>query len=194
MFQDSGAIVLAGGKSSRMGQDKALLPFNGMTLLEHVVASLTGMFPHIVVVADVADKYPISCGRVIGDIYPECGPLGGILTGLTHLGAGAHLVVACDMPYLHPSVIQLLFKAVTLEWDAIVPETGGHLEPLCAVYRHTAANRLMGFLEGGNYSVHEALKTLRTKRIGEGVLRRIDPELRCFTNWNTLEDMYCSAR
>lgn len=171
-----------------MGQDKALLPYEGMTLLEHVVSRMMTVVSNVIVVADTADKYPLPCARVIADIYPECGPLGGILTGLTKLGQGAHLVVACDMPHLKAEVLQLLFKAATSEWDAVVPELASGLEPLCGVYRHTAIPHLMHCLESGENSVRNALSHLRTKRIGEGVLRRIDPDLDCFTNLNTLEE------
>lgn len=186
---ETSAIILAGGQSQRMGQDKALLPMNGMTLLEHVVASLLMVAADIVVVADVPEKYALPCGRVLADTFPGSGPVGGILTGLTALGEGRHIVVACDMPALNVNVLQLLLKAHTPEWDAVVPEINGQPEPLCAVYAHTAAHRLLRFLESGGRAAREALSQLRVKRIGEGVLRRIDPELACFTNVNTPEDL-----
>ncbi|HZP83875.1 MAG TPA: molybdenum cofactor guanylyltransferase [Chthonomonadaceae bacterium] len=186
---ETSAIILAGGQSRRMGQDKALLPMNGMTLLEHVVASLLRVATEVVVVADVQDKYVLPCGRVLADTFPGSGPVGGILTGLTALREGRHIVVACDMPLLNVAVLQLLLKAHTPEWDAVVPEINGQPEPLCAVYAHTAAPRLMRFLENGGRAAREALSHLRVKRVGEGVLRRIDPELACFTNVNTPEDL-----
>ncbi len=185
----AGAIVLAGGQSSRMGQDKALLPYNGMTLLEHVVASLLLIATDIVVVAETANKYVLPCGRVLGDTFPGFGPVGGILTGLTVLGPGNHMVIACDMPSLHIPVLQLLLKACTNEWDAAVPEINGQTEPLCAVYSQSAAPRLLKFLENGGRSAREALALLRVKKVGEGVLRRLDPELTCFTNINTPEEL-----
>lgn len=188
MTETSGAIILAGGKSSRMGEDKALLPYNGMTLLEHVVSTVRTLAGDIVVVADAPEKYTLPCGRLVTDTFPDSGPVGGILTGLTTLGPGSHIVVACDMPALNVGVLQLLLKAATPEWDAIVPEINGQPEPLCAVYRHTAAPRLMSFLESGKRSAREALGALRVKRVGEGVLRRLDPTLSCFTNINTPED------
>ncbi|HZO88212.1 MAG TPA: molybdenum cofactor guanylyltransferase [Chthonomonadaceae bacterium] len=184
-----GAIILAGGKSSRMGQDKALLPYNGTTLLEHVAASLQPVVKEVVVVTDVPDKYRLSCGRVLGDTYPGVGPVGGIVTGLTALGEGNHIVVACDMPGLEAGVLRLLLRACTPDWDAVVPEVGGQMEPLCAVYRHAAAPRLLRFLESGGRSAREALDSLRVKRVGEGVLRRIDPDLLCFANVNTPQEL-----
>lgn len=184
-----GAIVLAGGKSTRMGQDKALLPLNGMTLLETVVVTLLLVTDNILVVADHADKYSLPCARVIGDTFPECGPVGGIITGLMAMGAGSHIVVACDMPALNTNVLQLLQKAATPEWDAVVPEINGRAEPLHAVYRHNSAPKLLRFLETGGFSVRDALETMKVKRIGEGVLKRIDPYLLSLTNVNTPEEV-----
>jgi molybdopterin-guanine dinucleotide biosynthesis protein A len=172
-----------------MGQDKALLPMNGMTLLEHIVATLLQITNEVVVVADTADKYVLSCGRVVADTFPGEGPVGGILTGLTTLGTGTHIVVACDMPRLNVSILQLLLNACTRDWDAAVPEINAQLEPLCAVYADSAAPKLLQFLESGGRSARAALSQLRVKRVGEGVLRRLDPDLSCLTNLNTPEEL-----
>ncbi len=184
-----GAIVLAGGRSERMGQDKALLRVCGRTLLETVVAMLEPLVREVIVVADRADRYALSAARVVGDDYPQTGPLGGILTGLRELGAGSHLVVACDMPTLQPALLQLLLDAASSEWDAVVPEVGGRPEPLCAVYCDTAAEPLRRFLESGRRAVHLALTQIRTRRIPEAELRRLDPDLLTFTNLNTPPDL-----
>lgn len=189
MAEEPGAIILAGGQSSRMGQDKALLPYQGMTMLEHTIVTLLNIVSDIVIVTDRADRYQVPCGRIVTDMFPDSGPVGGILTGLTSLKPGSHIVVACDMPHLSVPVLQLLLKAATLEWDAVVPEINGQLQPLCAVYRHTAVPHVMRYLETGQRSACDLLKHLRTKRVGEGVLRRIVPHIEaCFVNVNTPED------
>ena len=172
-----------------MGQDKALLPRNGLTLLEIVVHTLRPLVGEIVIVADRADRYALPDCRTVGDAYPQTGPLGGILTGLAALGAGAHLVVACDMPTLQPAALRLLLDSAAPDWDVIVPEIDGRLEPLCAVYADTAIPALQLFLEGGGRALHLALKTLRTLRIPEAELRRHDPSLLTFTNLNTPHDL-----
>lgn len=182
------AIILAGGKSERMGLDKACLPHHGMTFLEHTITTLMTMTSQVVVVADRADKYPLPCGRVIADIYPDCGPVGGILTGLMYAGEGLHYVVACDMPHLNTNLLSLLMKADDPGTDVIVPEFGGQVQPLCGLYRHTAIPKLMKFLEDGGRAAREALNVLFIKKVGEGVLRRIDPSGLSFTNVNTPEE------
>jgi molybdopterin-guanine dinucleotide biosynthesis protein A len=184
-----GAILLAGGRSERMGRDKALLPIHGTTLLEHNIALLQTLAQEVVVVTDAPDRYQLTFGRVVADIYPDSGPVGGIVTGLRTLGEGSHLVVACDMPALDPDVLAFLQKAVTPDVDAVVPKIAGQWEPLCAVYRHTAEPRLQQFLETGGRSARQALTTLRIRRVDETALRRLDPDLRCFTNLNTPQDL-----
>ena len=184
-----GAIVLAGGRSERMGQDKALLPRNGLTLLETVVDTLRPLVGEIVIVADRTDRYGLPGCRTVGDAYLQTGPLGGILTGLIALGPGTHLAVACDMPALQPAVLRLLLDFATPEWDAIVPEIDGRPEPLCAVYAEAAIPALQLFLEGGGRALHRALETLRTLRISEAEIRRHDPSLLTFTNLNTPADL-----
>jgi len=187
---NGGAIVLAGGRSVRMGQDKALLRTHGLTLLETVVSVLILLADEIVIVADRADKYELPDCRVVGDLYPEIGPLGGILTGLHTLGPGHHLVVACDMPALQPALLRLLLASAGSEWDVIVPEVEGRLEPLCAVYADTAIPALQAYLEGGGRALQRALQTeVRTRRIPETELRRYDPSLLTFTNLNTPDDL-----
>ena len=189
MMNKSGGIILAGGKSARMGQDKALLPVDGQPLIEHVAAILRPLVNEIVVVADSPEKYTSSIGRIVADLLPGAGPVGGILTGLTALGEGSHIVVACDMPKLNARVLQFLLEKATSEWDAVVPEIGGRPEPLCAVYRHTAAPKLRAFLDTGQRAAYQALDVLQTRRIDEETMRHLDPEGQGFTNLNTPEDL-----
>jgi molybdopterin-guanine dinucleotide biosynthesis protein A len=187
---NGGAIVLAGGRSERMGQDKALLRTNnGTTLLETVVATLRALVGEIVVVADRADRYALPDCRMLGDAYPQTGPLGGIVTGLRALGAGHHLAVACDMPALQPAALRLLLDSAGPEWDVVVPEIEGRMEPLCAVYSDTAIPALQAYLESGGRALHRALAEVRTRRIPETALRHVDPALRTFTNLNTPDDL-----
>src|SRR4051812_45370219 len=128
--------VLAGGRSSRMGRDKALLPFRGGGLAESIARSVRLAAGSAVVVgrAELAG-YP-----AIPDIYPGEGPLGGILTALRHSRAYWNLIVACDMPELTPAFLaELLDAADNADADALLPAgPSGRLEPLCAVYHRRA--------------------------------------------------------
>ena len=202
------AILLAGGKSRRMGQDKALLVYEGRTFLEHVVAALLPLTAHILIVADRQDKYAsseslsfetlsfetssrkvLAQARVVVDKFPDSGPVGGIVTGLMAAGPGAHWVVPCDMPAVNPDVLRLLWQNAVPPFDAVVPEINEEPEPLYATYRDTALPNLRDYLDGGQRSARGALKTLNVKRIREDALRRIDPDAASFININTPEEL-----
>ena len=128
------AIILAGGKSERMGQDKALMPYLGRTLIEHVLNAVNKIVADVVIVADISDKFGLSPSvRVIGDLYPDKGPLGGLITGLRFAGEGSHFVVACDMPFIQPELISYLLSRIG-DHDAVIPKSNERLQPLCAVY------------------------------------------------------------
>jgi len=181
-------IVLAGGMSARMGRDKALLPFGSTTLLAHVVEIVRTVTAPVIVVAGVADQYALPGRvRVIGDLYPNAGPLGGIVTGLKAVDAGYHLITACDMPFLRPELLHRLLKEAE-GYDGAVPEVNGRPEPLCAVYHSRCAERLRASLESGERAVHRALQSLSIRHVEEDRLRQADPDLVSFTNLNTPEE------
>jgi len=181
-------IVLAGGKSRRMGRDKACLPYGDSTLLAHVVEMVRSIAEPTFVVADIADKYVLPDRTVVvGDMFPSAGPLGGLITGLTLAPGTYHVVVACDMPRLNPAVLRLLMEKANGA-DGAIPEVAGRLEPLCAVYHRRCADALRAQLDAGRLALHMAVESLALRRVGEDALRRIDPDLACFTNLNTPEE------
>jgi molybdopterin-guanine dinucleotide biosynthesis protein A len=181
-------IVLAGGKSARMGMDKARLNLNNMPLLAHVVTRLKKVVKPVIVVAAVKNQYSLTDGtRVIGDIFPDAGPLGGVVTGLTAVEEGYHFIAACDMPCLRSAVIRLLLEEARGA-DGAVPEIEDRLEPLCAVYHTRCAEPLRACLESGTRALHHALQTLNLKSVSEETIRAVDKNLISFTNVNTPEE------
>jgi molybdopterin-guanine dinucleotide biosynthesis protein A len=184
-----GSIVLAGGKSRRMGRDKALLPFQGTTLLNHVVGIVRQVSEPVLVVAEAADKYDVPSGvRVILDRYPGAGPLGGLITGLRELGEGRHLAVACDMPTLRPDVLHFILTRCD-GYDAAVPVVDGRMQPLCTAYDFSCADKLEELFCEGARSLLETLASLHCRVIEESELRPLDPTLSTFSNWNTPDDL-----
>jgi molybdopterin-guanine dinucleotide biosynthesis protein A len=182
-------IILAGGKSVRMGTDKALLRWNEKTLLQHTVDLLRSVGERVVIVADRRAKYHVlGAEAVIGDEYPGTGPLGGVVTGLNYVEDGYHYVLACDMPLLKPEVLTFVYGSAE-GCEACVPSVGGYLEPLCGVY-HGRCRATLGQVisRGEDLSLHMALKLLDLQVVSEDQLRRIDPQMESFTNINTLEE------
>jgi molybdenum cofactor guanylyltransferase len=189
-----GAIVLAGGRSRRMGRDKALLPWGETTLVEHIARTVRQVSTPVIVVAAETGQYVVpSAECVVGDRYPDTGPLGGLLTGLDHLEPGYHLLVGCDMPLLKPDLIRLLFSHAGGH-SAAVPVVRGHLEPLCAVYSHSCQPALLSRLRSGDLSLQRAVEALGLQQVPEIILREADPDLISFTNLNTEEDYARHAR
>jgi len=174
--------VLAGGRSSRMGRDKALLPIQGRTLVERVARAVEAAAGSVVLVGNPAlsecTGYP-----AIPDIYPGEGPLGGILTALRHTGAEWNLVTACDMPELTPAFLTYLFDTALRSGGDIVMPAGatGLPEPLCAVYRETARGPMEARFAEGTRKVTDAFRDLHTI-----VLQA--PEQKLFHNINTPQD------
>jgi molybdenum cofactor guanylyltransferase len=145
-------FVLAGGRSSRMGRNKALLPFRGGVLIESVAGIVRQAAGEAILVGD-PNLYAALGFTVVPDLYPGEGPLGGILTALRHSGASWNLMVACDMPDLTVDFLNDLFaRAEGSGADALLPAgPSGRLEPLCAVYHSRSRPALLDVAEAARF-------------------------------------------
>ena len=127
-------FVLAGGKSTRMGSDKAALPLDGRTLLEHALATL-GQVCREVVILGPRQLYGNYGAAVVEDIFPGCGPLSGIHAALSHTGTEFNLIIAVDTPFLSAEFLSFIAeRAVSSGAVVCTPEIGGYRQPLCSVY------------------------------------------------------------
>jgi molybdopterin-guanine dinucleotide biosynthesis protein A len=155
--------VLVGGRSSRMGRDKALLPFRGGTLARAVAREVELAAGSVLLVGNPG-RYGSIGYPIVPDVYPGEGPLGGILTVLQHTRADWNLVVACDMPEVKaPFLRELLDAAEELELDALLPAgPSGLPEPLCAVYHRSSRQLLYRAFSDGVRKISAALEGLRT--------------------------------
>jgi molybdopterin-guanine dinucleotide biosynthesis protein A len=136
-------IILCGGKSSRMGRPKALLPWRDRTLVETVVAALRSVVDEVVVVSSYALELPSLDARVVRDREPGLGPLAGIREGLHAVESGLAFVASTDAPHLSPRFVESMFS----HGSATALELDGHVQTLCAVYdadRRAVADELIG--------------------------------------------------
>jgi len=158
-------FVLAGGASSRMGCNKALLPYGGATLIEHVAAQVAAAAGSVFLVGP-PEEYAHLPYLVVPDFFRRCGPLAGLHAGLVASPAEWNLVVACDMPAVTADFLGSLLEAAdSVEADALVPVWPcGWLEPLCAVYRRELAVPLGEALQRGVRQLVQALAGLRLAR------------------------------
>lgn len=189
-----GAIVLAGGRSSRMGRPKADLPLGGEPFLSRVVAALVPVVgaTHIVAVR-AADQLlpPLPAGVMVAvDAAPGRGPLEGFAAGLLALPADcdALFLAACDAPLLRPEVVRLLFARLDAGATAAVPEALGRRHPLCAAYRASVRAAVAEALAAGELGMGQMLARVAVTYVGEEELRAADPDLASLRNVNTPED------
>lgn len=182
------AVILAGGKSTRMGSDKAFLAVGRQCMIERVAGLLRGVFEEILI-AGGSKEAEIQTGLpVVGDQIPASGPLGGIHAGLAAAGNQLCLVVACDMPFISPELACLLVERA-VDHDAAVPRHGMYMEPLFSVYRKTCIPAIEESLLSSRYKVVDFYQRVRVNYINEEEWRHLaDPE-EVFLNINTPHDL-----
>jgi len=176
--------VLAGGKSSRMGFNKAFIEFGGRRLIEATVDCLAGLFPEVLIIANDLDLYAYLGAKVIPDLIPNAGSLGGIYTGLSAAAHPKCFFVACDMPFLNADLIGLLVSEAE-GWDVVVPRVAGELQPMHAVYARSCLPFIKEAIDVGMLKIARFFPKVKVKTIEEPALRAVDPYLLGFMNVNT---------
>jgi molybdopterin-guanine dinucleotide biosynthesis protein A len=184
---DATAIILTGGKSSRMGRPKALLPFGGEPLIAHTVRALRPLFAHMVVVAAPDQELPFLPATVVRDELPFQGPVGGIYYGLKVASGDFAFVTSCDLPFLNLPLIAFLTEQIS-NYDVVVPYWQERFQPLHAVYRKTVAPFLKEQLERSELRPIFLYKKVRTLEVSAEEIRRFDPEGLSFLNMNSPAD------
>ncbi len=185
-------IILAGGRSRRLGRDKAVEPFEGQPLIRRVIERIQPLTGEIVVVvADAArgDGLPLEKSeRVAVDLYPGGGSLGGIFSGLSAANGQWGLVVACDMPFLNRELFEHM---LTLRegWDAVVPMPGDFPEPTHALYSRVCLSHIEAKLKANDLKISGFFDDVRVRYVHQEDVRTFDPELHSFFNVNSPEDL-----
>ena len=156
------ALVLCGGKSRRMGRPKAFLPYEGKTMIEHVLGQVRDLFHEVLLVANEPESYEDLGFDVVKDILPYRGPLGGILSGLLVSSNPYAFVVACDMPFVDRKLIREM-TAKRHGTDVIVLAHDHGVEPLLGVYSKNCIKPLEESLFTGNLSLQEFLSGLKAQ-------------------------------
>jgi molybdopterin-guanine dinucleotide biosynthesis protein A len=158
-------FVLAGGKSSRMGRDKALLEIDGEPLIARATRLVNSVLGEAVVIASTPGYEALGL-KIVADDFPGYGPLGGIATALHVSTKPWNLVIACDLPYLtEPWLEYLVERALKSVADAVVPMNVRGPEPLCAMYHKNAEMRIRTAVEGGMRKVTDAFVTLSVEHV-----------------------------
>jgi molybdenum cofactor guanylyltransferase len=180
-------FVLSGGRSSRMGSDKALLSLGGQTLLQRTL-EVAGAVTDPVHIVGRIDQYA-AFGEVVEDIYRDCGPLGGIHAALLATRTDLNLILSVDMPLMSSDFLGWLVQKATMS-DAmiVVPNAAGGLQPLCAIYRRGVAEPAEQALRAGEYKIDRLFSRIPTRLIQEKemIASGFSPDV--FRNINTPEE------
>ena len=184
---DATAVILTGGKSSRMGRPKALLPFDGEPLIVHVVRSLKKLFADAVVVAAPDQELPKLPVVLVRDDVAYQGPVSGIYHGLKASSQETCFVTSCDAPFLNLQLIAHLIAQIS-DYEVVVPYWQERYQPLHAAYRRSVAPLLREQLDRGELRPISLYPKVRTREIREDEIRRFDPEGLSFLNMNSPED------
>jgi molybdopterin-guanine dinucleotide biosynthesis protein A len=181
----------AGGKSSRMGQDKALLDFGGKPLIQRVLERLDSLASETIVTTNHPEGYRFLGFPLIPDVIPNRGALGGLYTALLAAHQPLVAVVACDLPFASPEILRACRDQLLANpnLDAVIPETPHGLEPLHAVYRReTCLPTVKAALETGKWKMIAWHLAANIGRLSPEEIAALDPEGLAFWNVNTQEE------
>lgn len=187
-MQDVAAFILAGGKSIRMGEDKAFLKLQNQTLLERALELARAVCSTIAIIGS-ATKFS-AFAPVIEDIFPGQGPLAGIHAGLKNSNADLNVILAVDLPFMDPRFLQhLISQARASKAIVTVPRCGGGWQPLCAVYRREFAITAENSLREGRNKIDPLFARVPTHVVDDSDLLQLGLSPEIFRNLNTPEDL-----
>ena len=191
-------VILAGGTSRRMGQNKALIPLGDDTLIGHVIRRICPLTDELLLITNTPDEYAHLGLPMYSDIVPDAGALGGVYTGLMTASHDAVLCVACDSPFLVPKLLTYLVSALD-DYDAVMPWTyrenpadrNGNqitLQTLCAAYSKRCLPIIELMLQESELRVHALQERASIKSVSPEIWQAFDPDGISFFNINTPAD------
>ena len=176
-------IILSGGKSSRMGKDKALLLYKNKTFLEHVVCAIKPLVDDILIISNNKEHQADDC-TTIPDLILNSGPIAGIYTGLKHTNTENNLVLSCDIPLVQTSILELIIKNDEPDKDVVQIIDDQNIMPLIALYKKRIAPFLLSELKTGERRLVKSINKLNKKNISV-----TKDQHNCLININTIADL-----
>jgi FdhD protein len=183
-FPAIAGAILAGGQSTRMGSDKALLELQGQRLLERVHCTMASLFGSTLLVTNQPERYAFLPCPAVPDRFVGAGSLAGIHAALTHAATEWVFVVACDMPLLSPAVIRYLCGLIE-DYEIVVPESCNGLEPLHALYRRSCLPEMEAMVTSSRKRIIELYDLKKTRRVAWHEIAQLPGADRTFLNLNT---------
>lgn len=182
-------VILAGGKSSRMGQDKAFVKLGNQPMIEVILAKLIPLFClSPIIIANRPEKYTYLGIQVQADRMPDMGPLSGIHAGLYYASSPFVFVVGCDNPLLNSAVISYMQNQIA-NYDIVVPDHGGYCHPLHAIYSQNCMKAIEAMLRQDNRKLTDLFSKVKVRYIHSDEFVKIPDAEQSFVNVNTPADL-----
>jgi molybdopterin-guanine dinucleotide biosynthesis protein A len=185
-------IILCGGKSKRLGRDKAFVKLEGRNIIERVVDNLAPVVNELIIVADEEKQSVYSSLesnlKVVTDKYRDKSALGGLYTGLHYSSYSYSIIVACDMPFLNINLLKYMVS-IADGYDAVIPKIGNYIEPLHGIYSHDCMNNAEKLINENNLSIRGLISQINTRYVLKREIEMYDPELISFFNINNELDL-----
>jgi len=181
-------IILSGGKSTRMGENKAFIEIEGVPIIHRIHSVFERLFDEIIIVTDQKEIFSGLNSKIYEDLIPNRGVLAGLYTGLFFSSFLFSFCVACDMPFLKEAVIKFLVENIE-GYDAVVPKTKDGLQPLHAIYSKNCLEPVKKIIDEGRFRIIDLFSLVRVKIVEEQEFFSLDPMRESFINVNTPEEL-----
>lgn len=185
-------VILAGGKSKRMGYKvKAFLQVGGKRIIERVLDTVYSVTDKVILITNLPNEYDYLGLTMFSDIIPDLGPIGGIYTGLSSSQSHQNIIIACDMPFIEPGLLELLMHQ-SERYDIVIPKTPDGYHPLCAVYSKNCIKPAKALIESKRLKVTDLFQYVKVNKV---IFSKDNPYFiqNMFFNVNTEED-YIKAK
>lgn len=187
------AIILAGGKSSRFGSNKAMYKIEQKPMLEKIVEKLETSFHKIYIIGNKKQDFKGIKGKVeyLTDVIPDKGPLGGLYTGLSKSDSQFNYLQACDMPFICGDYLKFMKKYIKAdsEYEAYIPEKDGYLEPFVGIYSKNIKEDILKLIKKDQLNFDYLFNKINIKKISEEEIEKVAEPKRLFFNINRKEDL-----
>lgn len=182
------ALILAGGNSIRMGENKAFIEIAGIPIIVRIHRLFKELFEEVIIVTNQKDLFENLDSNIYTDLLPDRGALGGLYTGISFSTFQYSFCVACDMPFIKKSLVRFLIRQTNDE-DALVPRTTDGLQPLHAIYSKSCLDAIRRVIDQGKYRIIDFYDLVRVKIVEESDFLHLDPLRESFINVNTPEEL-----
>jgi molybdopterin-guanine dinucleotide biosynthesis protein A len=181
-------VILSGGKSVRMGQNKAFIKIEGIPIINRIYILFKELFEEVMIVTDRKELFTNFDSNIFPDLLPNMGALGGLYTGIFYSTYHYSFCVACDMPFIKKSLVQYLIENIRNE-DVIVPRTTDGLQPLHAVYSKNCLGPIKRVIDQGKYKIIDFYDLVKVKILEQKDFASLDPLRESFINVNTPKEL-----